>query len=103
MFGIIKILLHALVGGAALAFPEIIKRLLIAFGIGAIVFTGLNASMDFLSNLALNSLLNINSPYVGIIGLLKIPNAFNLIISASTIKLTLKSMNAGSFKQLKLF
>lgn len=102
MLGFIGVLVRSLLGGLAISLPTLVRRLLISFGVGAVVFTGLSVLLDDIASLAFGSLSGIPPQVSSIIGILNIDVAFNIIISAYTIKLTLKTLGGLNPKQLTL-
>lgn len=98
-----SLLMQFLVGTAAITLPTLIRRLLWAFGIGAVVFTGLNVLYNQLSNLALAQFSGIAGLPLQVIGILNIDVAFSMILSAYSIKMTMKFLGGISPKQMRLF
>ena len=82
-----------LFGSAFLALPELARRLLITFGVGAVTFVGLNVLLDQVKALAFGSLTGMPALSLQIVGLLNIDVAFSVVMSAYSIKLTIVSLN----------
>ena len=100
---IFGVLVNFLIGGLAISLPTLIRRLLWSLGIGAVVFTGMNLVLNQLATLALNQFNGIPAVPLQVMGILNIDTAFSMIISAYSMRLTLKFMGGVAPKQMKLF
>lgn len=79
---------------AFLIIPLII-RILYAIGIGFVTYTGITALLNMISNFFQNSLGGVSLELLQVIGLLNIDRAFTVIMSAITIRATLKGLQAA--------
>jgi len=73
-------------------------QILTALGFGVLTFTGLTLAMDQLHAFAAANWGNLPANVLAMVGLLRVDQALNLIISAVTVKYTLKGMVNGTFK-----
>ena len=98
-----RLAITALIGAFGAALPEIIRRVLFSLGIGAVVFLGMGALLSQLQTLALGELSGMGQMALQIAGILNIDVAFNIVMSAYSIKLSLRSMgNVAALKQVGL-
>lgn len=93
MGGIIKVLVQALFGGAALALPEIIKRILVSLGIGAVTYIGMEALLDNLSDLVTTQFQGLPSQAAIVLGLMEADRFCTNILAALAIRLSLNTFN----------
>lgn len=82
-----------LFGSAFLALPELARRLMITFGVGAVTFVGMGFLLDQIKSLAFSSLTGMPALSLQVVGLLNIDIAFNVVMSAYAIKLTVRTLN----------
>lgn len=93
----------ALIGALGASLPEIIRRLLFSLGVGAAVFYGLDTLLNSLETLALGELTGMGSIALQIAGILNIDVAFNIVMSAYAIKLSIRTLGKmAAFKQIGL-
>jgi len=74
-------------------------RVLAALGIGAAVYSGIDATTTALSDYAIAQVNGLPADIFGIVGLMKIDVALNIIVSSITIKMTLAGLTGGSIKK----
>jgi len=99
MFGFIKPLILAFFGGFSLSIPSLVARVLGALGMGFITYQGGQILLDRLKALLENQMTGLDSPYVGILGLMKIDDAIGVIVSAYTTSLIIK-YGRGAFRKI---
>lgn len=77
-------------------------KVLAAIGIGVMTFTGINLALEQLHAFAASNWGSLPAGALGIVGLLRIDQALNLIISAVVAKFTLKGLSSGTLKAFAL-
>lgn len=98
IFGVI---IAGLVGALANAIPAMVARILVALGVGAVVYSGFDFILDQVHTQVVSSLGGIGGITANVIGILNIDTAVNIILSAYAIRLTYK-FGAGALKQAVL-
>ena len=77
----------------------LVGRVLVALGIAAITYTGMNASLDVLKNSALSSMMSLPPEVLAIMGLMKVGVCISIITSATAARLLLNGVTGGTFKR----
>ena len=82
----------------------LIRHILKALGIGAVTYTGLTIAIDQLESMFLSSINGLAADVVGILGIMQIDVAFNMIVSSVIAKAILDGLNSttGSKKSYTL-
>lgn len=96
---IFGVLIYGLVGALATALPAIVARILVALGIGAVVYTGFDFILDQIVNQVIANFSSIGGLTAQVIGILNVDTAVNIIMSAYSIRMTYK-FSSGAFKQV---
>lgn len=96
---IFGVLIYGLVGALASALPAIVARILVALGIGAVVYSGFDFILDQIMTQVVANLSAIGGITAQVIGLLNVDTAVNIILSAYSIRMTYK-FSAGALKQV---
>lgn len=73
---------------------SLVARILIALGVGAVSFTGIQLLVNQLKNIVMQNLNGLDGALVGIIGMLQIHTCVNMIFSAIIIRFTLAGLRA---------
>jgi hypothetical protein len=77
----------------------LVRQILQAFGIGAVVFSGLTVVLEQLKQIVLDQFAGLPSDIVLIIGLMKIDVAFNIILSSILARMILSGINSTTGKK----
>ena len=96
MGGIIKLLVQALFGGLVISLPTIIKRLMIAFGVGIVAYTGFSQVMSFATSEIMSAFNGLPSVAAQIAGILNIDRAISVVLSAYSIKMTFQFLGGAT-------
>lgn len=94
------ILTASLIGGLAQAATSLVGRVLIALGIGYITYTGLDVALDFIKTRIFQELLSVDPTIIGIMAVLNVDRAINVILSAITARLLLNGLTSGSITRM---
>lgn len=90
-------LLRGLLGIA----PSIVATILARLGVAAITFTGITALVSSLDSTIFNSFSAVDATVLQLFGVLQIGTCFKILLSAITVKLTIKGLSgAGSIKKI---
>lgn len=100
MFGIVRTLVLALIGGFSVSIPSLVMRVVGALGMGFVTYQGGKELLDRLKALLTAQFGAIDSPYVGILGLMRIDDAIGIVISAYTVSLVIK-YGSGAFRRIR--
>jgi hypothetical protein len=76
--------------------------ILLSLGIGIATYTGVDTSLSWLKSQFVSSLGSMPSQIVNVLAYMKVGVAFNIILSAITMRLTLNGMASGAFKRWRL-
>lgn len=93
------VFISALLGGLINIAGTVAGRVLIGLGISAVTYTGLSASLDWLRDNAVSSLLAMPPQVVGVLSIMKVGSALSMIMSATAVKLTLDGIGGATFKR----
>lgn len=85
----------ALLGGLVSMAPYVVGRVLIALGIGAVTYTGLSVTLNFLKTQVVSSLAGLPADVVGMLGFMKVGSAISIVFSAIVVRMTLEGLSAG--------
>ncbi|MBN9411381.1 MAG: DUF2523 domain-containing protein [Burkholderiales bacterium] len=90
----------ATLGGMLLQIaPGIVRQVLVALGIATVSYVGLDASLAWLKTQAIANF-NLLPPSVfGILSVLKVGVALNMVFSAMVMRATLNGFSGGTFKR----
>lgn len=78
---------------------SVVGRALVALGLGVVTFTGMNASLDWLRDQAVSSILQLDPQVVQLLGVLKVGTFISIISSAVAVRLLLSGVQSGTFKR----
>lgn len=101
MLGWIAILIQGLLGGVALSAPEIIRRVLIAFGVGTVTFLGSQALFDSMETHILGGFSGLPPMVAQVVGIMRLDTFVTVIMSAFSIRITMNLLGGTASKQIK--
>lgn len=78
---------------------SLVGRALVALGLGVVTFTGMNASLDWMRDQAVSSILQLDPQVVQLLGVLKVGTFISIISSAVAVRLLLNGVQSGTFKR----
>lgn len=78
---------------------SVVGRALVALGLGVVTFTGMNASLDWMRDQAISSILQLDPQVVQLLGVLKVGTFISIISSAVAVRLLLNGVQSGTFKR----
>jgi hypothetical protein len=90
----------ALLGGLLSLASTLAGRVLLSLGFGFVSYSGITASMSWLSNLIQSHLTALPSAILQIVGVLQIDVAIAILTSAVSARLVLRGMQNGVIKRL---
>jgi hypothetical protein len=77
------------------------KRLLVILGVTAVSYVGVGALMDLVKDQVAANWTSLPEDVVAVLGIMKIPQAINVVLSAYTTKLTVMGLDgAGVLKRV---
>jgi hypothetical protein len=88
-------------GGLASILTTLVGRILVALAIGYVSYQGLEVLLDSMRSAAYANLGNMG-PLVGVVGMLKIAESLNVVISAVVAKYTINGLTGGSITKMVL-
>lgn len=94
-----QIFISALIGALITAAGSLVGRVLLSLGIGAIAFTGIDASINWARDLALDHLSSTGGNTLRVISTLKIGTCFSIVSSALAARLLLNGLTGGVMKK----
>lgn len=77
----------------------LVGRVLVALGLALVTYTGVNATLDFLKNSAVSSLISLPPEMLSIMGVLKVGVCISIVTSAVAARLVLDGLTGGTFKR----
>ncbi|MHA6915882.1 DUF2523 domain-containing protein [Ralstonia pseudosolanacearum] len=97
------LLASAIVGFLAQACVSLVGRVLVALGIGFVMFTGVDAMMTGIKTLFMQNVNGIGSfpvSVVGILGVLKVGTSMNMILTTLGVRASLAGLSGGSVRKM---
>lgn len=94
------ILAASLIGGLAQAATSLVGRVLIALGIGYVTYAGLDVLLDFIKVRIFQELLSVDPTIIGIMAVLNVDRAINVVLSAIAARLLLNGLTSGSITRM---
>lgn len=85
----------ALLGGLVNIAGHLAGKVLLSLGFGAITYTGLTATLDYLKGQVLTAIGGLPAEVVSMLAYMKVGVALSIIISAITVRMTLDGLSAG--------
>lgn len=92
----------ALIGGLVQAASSLVGRVLLALGIGYVSYTGLDTALGWLKTEALARLSATPADFLGIVSVLQVGTAFNILFSAFLARLVISGLTSGAVKRMVL-
>lgn len=92
----------ALLGGLISITSTLVGRVLVALGIGAVSYTGLDLSLEFAKAQALGALTGGPAQLTQLLGFLGVGEFISIISSALLARLILNGLNSGAIKRFVL-
>lgn len=92
--------IYALLVGFAGVLSSVAFQVLIALGIGFVTFTGISTGFEALHAFAVSSWGALPASVLQVMGLVRIDQALNLIISAAAARFTLQGLTGGGIRKL---
>lgn len=89
-----------LLGGLINIATTVVGRVLIALGLSAISYTGIDTSITWLRDMAVASMNGMNPQVVGLLGVLRVGTCISIISSAYVVRMTLNGLTGGTLKKL---
>lgn len=74
-------------------------RALIGLGIGVVTYSGINATIEWVKQEAINGLLGLGPEVVGLLGMLKVGVAINIVFSAMVARALINGISGDTFKR----
>lgn len=81
-------------------FTNAIARIALAFGIGFAVYSGLDVALDQVKSVATSSYGSLPTNVVLMLGLLRVDQALNLVLSAVTVRFILQGLTGGGLRKM---
>lgn len=81
-------------------FTNAISRVLLAFGVGFAVYSGLDVALDQVKSVATSSYGSLPANVVSMLGLLRVDQAFNLVLSAVSVRFVLEGLTGGGLRKM---
>lgn len=93
------LLVQTLVGGFAVSILHGIVKSLIALGVGFVVYQGISALTDSILNQVFANFDTVGATIRGMLGLMNVDKALNVLASAVAVRLTLKGVVNGAVRK----
>jgi ABC-type phosphate transport system permease subunit len=77
-----------------------VGRVLVALGVGFVTYKGLDVTTSYLKTQALDALTGLPSVAVGMLGVMQVGTAINIIVSAIAVRMLLSGVANGSLRKL---
>lgn len=77
-----------------------LSRVALAFGIGFVVYSGLDVALDQVKSVAMSSYGSLPANVVQMLGLLRVDQALNLILSAVSVRFVLEGLTGGGLRKM---
>lgn len=93
------IFIATLLGGLLNIAGSLVGRILLGLGISAITFSGVGVTLDWLRDNAVQYLTSMPPEVLGIMALMKVGTAINIIFSAIVVRMTLNGFTNGTVRR----
>lgn len=90
----------ALLLGLAPVLTGVLARVLLAFGIGFAVYSGMDVALTQVKGVASSAWGGLPAAVVGMLGLMRVDQALNLVISAVSVRFVLEGMTGGGLRKM---
>lgn len=81
---------------------SLVGQVLVALGIGYVSYSGIDTILTYGKSLILDNLNATGSSIIGLLGILKIGTAVNIMFSAVAAKMTIAGVKAGAVKHMRI-
>lgn len=92
--------IYALLVGLSSVLSSVLFQVLFALGVGFVSFTGISLVLSQLHAFAATQWSALPATVLQVMGLLRVDQALNLIISAAAVRFTLQGMTGGGIRKL---
>lgn len=89
-----------LLGGLINIAGSLVGRVLIALGLSAVTYTGIDTSIVWLRDMAVSSMSGMSPQIVGLLGVLRVGTCISIVSSAYVVRMTLNGLTGGTLKKL---
>lgn len=79
---------------------NVIARVALAFGVGFAVYSGIDVALTQVKSVATSSYGALPANVVAMLGLLRVDQAFNLILSAVSVRFVLEGLTGGGLRKM---
>jgi Protein of unknown function (DUF2523) len=91
----------AFLGGLIEICGSLVGRVLLALGLSLITYKGIDTSLTFLTNTALNNLQGgLTANILGMLGVMKVGQSIGVVTSAITARLAINGLTSDGLKKL---
>ncbi len=94
------IFLAALLGGLISATGSIVGRVLISLGIGFVAYSGISVAMSSMQAQVWSGIAGLPPEVVGLLGVMKVGTALNIIFSAWAARMVLRGLTSGVMRRM---
>lgn len=91
---------YALLVGLAPILTNVFFQILLSLGVGFVTFTGMSVALGNLHTFAASQWSGLPSAVLQVLGLLRVDQALNLLISAATVRFTLQGLTGGGLRKM---
>lgn len=95
-----QVFIAALLGGLVQSAGSLVGRVLIAMGIGFVTYQGIDTAMTYILNHVFSNLDSLAPTITGMLGILNVGKAINVLFSAISARLVLNGLTSGSVKKM---
>lgn len=81
---------------------SLVGQVLVALGIGYVSYSGIDVILNYGKTLILDNLNATGTSIVGVLGLLKVGTAINIMFSAVAAKMTIAGVKSGAVKHMRI-
>lgn len=93
------IFIAALWGAFLTVLPSLVGRVLIALGIGVLVYTGVRTTLGWLKTNALSNFSLLPADVLGMLATMRVGEALNIVFSAIIVRLVLNGLQSDVVKR----
>lgn len=95
-------LIPAIAGALVSVASSVVGRVLVALGIGAISYTGINAALTYFSTTMTNAANSSGAVLAGMLGVLQLDTCVSIFTAAALARLAIAGATSGTIKRLAL-
>lgn len=89
-------------GGLMSVLGSLVGQILVALGIGYVSYSGMDVILSYGKSLIIDNLGATSASIVGVLGLLKVGTAVNIMFSAVAAKMTIAGVKSGAVKHMRI-